>query len=66
MSDSITDIANGSFAQKMKKKSNRLLIGFAAGSVLGIIGGHFLSMGTWKPALLGGVIGVLASTLNQS
>jgi ABC-type nitrate/sulfonate/bicarbonate transport system permease component len=66
MSDSITSIAKGTYAKNLKKSANNSLIGFAAGAVLGMIGGHFLGLGAWKPALLGGGIGFLASKLNRN
>ncbi len=64
MKDNIESIASGTYAETLKSSTNKALIGFVAGAVLGMIGGHFLGIGAWKPALLGGGIGFLASKLH--
>jgi len=60
-----TDIQNGTYADKLKKKSKRRLFGFGAGAVLGIVASHFMGLPTWKMVLAGGGIGLLVSGVKK-
>lgn len=55
----------GTYAEELKRKTRSRLIGFAAGSGLGIIAGHFLGISTWKMVLAGGGIGLLMSGMKK-
>lgn len=59
------EIQDGSYADKLKKRTRRRLFGFAAGAGLGIIGSSFLGMSSWKTALAGGTIGLLVGGIKK-
>ena len=50
-------VKNGEIGPTTADKVSNTVVYIGLGAVLGIVGGYFLKLGTWKPALLGGVMG---------
>lgn len=50
-------VQNGNLGAETKSYVSASVMYIGAGAVLGMVGGYFLKLGTWRPALLGAGIG---------
>jgi len=50
-------LQDGNLGAETKSSVNATVMYVGAGAVLGMVGGYFLKLGTWRPALLGAAVG---------